>query len=54
MGINAVAMALRSGDGTAIGAIAISAREQRVPPDRLAELVSVLRDTARDIRRRVP
>ena len=54
MGINAVAMAVQSGDGTAIGAIAISAPEQRLPEGRIAELVHELRNAARDIRRRVP
>ncbi|HEY2436865.1 MAG TPA: IclR family transcriptional regulator [Solirubrobacteraceae bacterium] len=54
LGINAVAMVMRSGAGTAIGAIAISAPEQRLPPGRVDELVLELRNAARDVRRRAP
>lgn len=54
MGINAVAMAVRSGDGAAIAAIAVSAPEQRLSAGRVPELVQELRNAARDARRRVP
>lgn len=54
MGINAVGMAVRSGDGAAIAAIAISAPEQRLPAARVPDLVHELRNAARDVRRLVP
>jgi DNA-binding IclR family transcriptional regulator len=54
MGINAVAMAVRSGVGTAVGAIAVSAPEQRLPASRVPELVHELRNATRDIQRRLP
>jgi DNA-binding IclR family transcriptional regulator len=54
MGINAVAMAARSGAGTAVAAIAVSAPEQRLPATRVPELVHELRNAARDARRHLP
>jgi DNA-binding IclR family transcriptional regulator len=54
MGINAVAMAVRSSAGAAVGAIAVSAPEQRLPATRVPELVDALRNAARDAQRRLP
>jgi DNA-binding IclR family transcriptional regulator len=54
MGINAVAMAVRSMDGTAVAAIAVSAPEQRLPAGRVPELVEQLSNVTREARRRLP
>jgi DNA-binding IclR family transcriptional regulator len=54
MGINAVAMAVRSMDGTAVAAIAVSAPEQRLSADRVTELVDELSNVTREVRRRLP
>ena len=54
MGINAVAMAVRSMDGTAVAALAVSAPEQRLPAGRVPELVEQLRNVTRDAQRRLP
>jgi DNA-binding IclR family transcriptional regulator len=53
MGINAVAMAVRSMEGKAVAAIAVSAPEQRLPADRVPEIVEQLSNVTRDVRRRL-